>query len=252
MSRIKAFTLVELLVVISIIAVMVAILLPALTKAREAAVTVNCLSSMKQCFLGFEMYKTAYNGVIPQRASIGGGYYMWPWFLVEGGNAMAGTGHRKFVDRKIVACPANNDYDKIIKEIPNLTYAYGLYAPEAQSEFMQLYDMEHKPTIWESTHWFFVQRPNRLKRINMVPARAMMLADTAMGQYTPGRMYGVWKPDGDHNWSTAIQTVHNNRANVVFYDGHGETLTDKQMRFETDTKCRWFKKTTSLISYNIP
>ena len=252
MSRKKAFTLVELLVVVGIIATLVAMLLPALQKARQAAVTTNCLSNMRQSFLGFEMYKQAYQGYIPQRASINGAYFLWTWFLVEGGNAMGETGHRKFVENKVAACPGNNDYDQIIQQKPNLTYGFGLFAPEAQSDFMVLYDMEHQPTIWTSNHWFFVQKPWRLGRIGMQPARAMMLADTAMGAYTPGRMYGVWKPDGDHNWSTAIQTAHNNRANVTFYDGHGETLTDKEMRFGTDTKARWFKRYNSLVSYNIP
>jgi len=61
----RAFTLVELLVVIAIIGILAAILLPALTAARDQARVAKCMAQLKQIGLAMQMYANSYDNIIP-------------------------------------------------------------------------------------------------------------------------------------------------------------------------------------------
>lgn len=65
----RAFTVVELLVVIAIIGVLMALLLPAVQMAREAARRANCLSNLKQCGMAVKTWSTNHNGLLPPSRS---------------------------------------------------------------------------------------------------------------------------------------------------------------------------------------
>jgi prepilin-type N-terminal cleavage/methylation domain-containing protein/prepilin-type processing-associated H-X9-DG protein len=110
------FTLIELLVVVAIIAVLVAMLLPSLAKARVQARQTLCLSKLHQAGLALAMYAGEYNGLGPYN---GRDKNPWPavanWLWVQDDNTWAVTEKVQFgllfpylsLSRDIGECPEN-------------------------------------------------------------------------------------------------------------------------------------------------
>jgi prepilin-type N-terminal cleavage/methylation domain-containing protein/prepilin-type processing-associated H-X9-DG protein len=129
----KAFTLVELLVVIGIIALLISILLPALSRARENANRVACMSNLRQLGTAMIMYTNANRGWFPFSAGLGevdpvsgAGYRFEDWIWWQKKRDVKESRIAIYLGSfsvKLMQCPSDNVHTRNISPDP-YNYSY--------------------------------------------------------------------------------------------------------------------------------
>lgn len=227
----KKFTLIELLVVIAIIAILAAMLLPALGKAKALAMKSQCSGNLKQCSLTMIMYGDRNDGFIQLTATDGNGW-SWPWYgaktvLEDLGCAPFSEAAYNLEKRKVTFCPVGVDSDSTLQSAA----AYGaLFLSNADLEDFA----SDKCEVW-------VSGPNAGTYLKAPavsnPTGYILLMDCVYGPNfessenptTGNQAYWYWRSIPENS---GLLGVHNDVGNLAYLDGHVSDSTDKTQLWE--------------------
>ena len=187
-GHVRPFTLIELLVVIAIIAILAAMLLPALNRARETAKTSSCRNNLKQMGTFILLYADSHDGRLIRYMPNGG-----LWTKTNRGELFLAGTIDKAMAAKLLKCPSDPEPFANAGDTSMVKSSYGLNA------------------LIGGKRQSFTAHPSRI----------CVLADTAAGNPddgTPIRMDPNVAKQRNHLLYGALR--HANSVNVLFLDWH--------------------------------
>ncbi len=226
MNGVEWFTLIELLVVIAIIAILAAMLLPALSKARGMAYRTSCLNNLKSLGTYMSMYADTSNEFLPAGFSQENpdAYPLWPWRLysIVGGKVSQG----------LLVCPTQPESLKLLKT--NLASS----TEQARGEYGALWRF-----LYPSYGLNAGMGASSLKRIKIKrPSEKISNCDTMYnwprvserGYYKV--LQGCYRVGSGGPGTAAdgfVGTMHDKQPGVLWIDGHASNEPVRKIFLET-------------------
>lgn len=220
----RAFTLIELIVVVAIIAILISILLPALKQAREAALTLECLANQRSVAQAVFIYSADHDGLMPVANDSTHGPGVSSWLP----NRLTDSGYLPrvydFQARGLFICPSTRAENAVT--IGRFTIGYnGLY----------LYGKTYDPELHANYNY------RKLDNIVRSPSKTVMFLDA--DTFSPSSYYLFWMYSDDSlgAFYGFPNFIHGGGSslNATFSDGHASAVQkDSYDRFYSTGKPR--------------